>query len=484
MSISSLLSRIGKRKTSLVVASLFLFLCQNPGVAAPSSPYTGLSSPSGPSSFLDSPASYDNTPFTPNTEHAFGTWNGLLPALAKKGIGLGVDYVGESGIILNGGRTDVTGSAGYAHQVAVQVNLNWQKLIGWKGFMTHTAFVNRAGHNLSTDAGDRSVTNVQEIYGGGGNVVVHLVYTYGTQDFMNQRMQLAFGYMPVNIDFSTSPLYCTFMNNSMCGNPKTETKGSAGYSNTPNAVYAARLRVWPLHGLYLQSGVYGVNRGIGQPKYTRTGFEFNTNTYTGVYIPFEIGLIPVFGPHALIGHYKMAAAYDSSPYPYYYEDIHGNPLPLTGLPARTGRGKIQVWATMDQMIFRHGRGLYDGLYLMAGYVHNTPHNSPYEHQYYLGLSDRGMIPGRPGDVFGVVVNHVVASSALVATQKLYYQRGKSLPANALSPQSSATVVEGTYNFHVYQGVWIQPDFQYIINPNLEKKVKNLSVFGLRLRVIF
>ncbi|MBB2200474.1 carbohydrate porin [Gluconacetobacter tumulisoli] len=408
----------------------------------------------------------------------------MLARLADQGIGLGLDYISESGIILNGGRTNVTGSASYTHQIAAQINLSWEKLVGWKGFITHTAFVNRAGHNLSTDAGDRAVTNVQEIYGGGGNVVVHLVYMYGTQDLMNHRMQLAFGYMPVNIDFSTSPLYCTFMNNSICGNPKTETKGATGYSNYPNGVYAARLRVWPLHGLYLQGGVYGVNRGIGQPKYDRTGFDFNTNTYTGVFVPFEIGFIPVFGPHALMGHYKIAAAYDSSPYPYYYEDIHGNPLPLTGQPARTGRGKIQVWVTMDQMIIRHGRGAYDGLYLMAGYVHNTPHNSPYEHQYYLGLSDRGLIPGRRGDVFGVVVNHVTASSALVAAQKLDYQLGKTLPSNALSPQSSATVVEATYNFHVDQGLWVQPDFQYIINPNLERKVKNLSVLGLRLRYIF
>lgn len=466
------------------VASLFLLACHTPAAATPAPPYTGLTSPSGPSSFLDSPTAYDNTPFTPNTEHAYGGWNDLRSALARKGIGLGLDYIGEGAIILNGGRTNVTGSAGYTHQVAVQVNLNWQKLIGWKGFMTHFAFVNRAGHNLSTDAGDRSVVNVQEIYGGGGNVVVHLVSAYGTQDFLRQRMQLAFGYMSVNLDFSTSPLYCTFMNNAICGNPKTETKGSAGFSNTPNGVLGARLRVWPLHGLYLQGGAYGVNPGIGQPKYTRTGFEFDTSTYTGVYTPFEIGFIPVFGPHALIGHYKVGTAYDSSPYPYYYEDIHGNPIPLTRLPARTGRGKIQIWVTLDQMILRHGRDIYEGLYLMAGYVHNTPHNSPYEHQYYFGLSDRGMIPGRPNDVFGIMVNRVVASSALVATQKLYYQLGKSLPANALSPQSAATVIETTYNVHVLQGLWVQPDFQYVINPNLERKVKNLSVFGLRLRVIF
>ncbi|MFS3137322.1 carbohydrate porin [Gluconacetobacter sacchari] len=469
------------------VASLLLILLLATHAlpaAARTSPYTGLSSPSAPSSFLDSPTIYENTPFTPNTEHAYGTWGGLRTRLAARGIGLGLDYVGESAIILGGGRTDVTGSAGYTHQVAVQLNLNWQRLVGWNGFNTHVVFVNRAGHNLSTDAGDRSLVNVQEIYGGGGNVIVHLVSAYGTQDFLHQRMQLALGYMSVNLDFSTSPLYCTFMNNAICGNPKTETKGSIGFSNTPNGALGTRLRFWPLHGLYVQGGAYGVNAGIGQPRYTRTGFEFDTGAYTGVYVPFEIGAIPTFGPHALIGHYKVAAAYDSSPYPSYYEDIHGRPIPLTGLPARTTRGKIQVWTTMDQMILRHGRGIYEGLYLMAGYVHNTPGNSLYEHQYYVGLTDRGMIPGRPSDTFGLMVNHITASPTLVAAQKLYAQRHKKLPANALTPQSAATVVEATYNIHVAQGLWVQPDFQYVINPNLEKRIKNLSVLGLRLRVIF
>ena len=468
----------------LAVASLFLAVGPGPLSAATAPPYTGLTSPSGPSTFLDSPTAYDNTPFTPNTEHANSAWNKLRGSLANKGIGLGIDYVGESAIILNGGRTDVTGSAGYTHQVAVQVNLNWQKLVGWKGFNTHFVFVNRAGHNLSTDAGDRSLVNVQEIYGGGGNVIVHLVSAYGTQDLLNQRLQLALGYMSVNLDFSTSPLFCTFMNNAICGNPKTETKGSIGFNNTPNGVLGGRLRFWPLHGLYVQGGAYGVNSGLGQPKYTRTGFEFDTSAYTGVYVPFEIGAIPVFGPHALVGHYKIAAAYDSSPYPSYYTDINGNPIPLTGLPARTGRGKIQVWTTMDQMLFRHGRGIYEGLYVMAGYVHNAPRASPYEHQYYLGFSDRGMVPGRPNDVIGIMVNHVIASSTLVAAQKLYYRRGRKLPANALTPQSSATVLEATYNIHIRQGIWVQPDFQYVINPNLERKVKNLSVIGLRLRIIF
>nr|WP_246402081.1 carbohydrate porin [Gluconacetobacter dulcium] len=477
---------MGTGKTCLAIAGLFLVLMTSSpaATAARTLPYTGLSSPSGPSSFLDSPTAYENTPFTPNTEHAYGTWNGLRTRLAGMGIGLGLDYVGESAIILDGGRTNVTGSAGYTHQVAVQLHLNWQKLVGWKGFNTHVVLVNRAGHNLSTDAGDRSLVNVQEIYGGGGNVIAHLVSAYGTQDLLNQRMQIALGYMSVNLDFSTSPLYCTFMNNAICGNPKTQTKGSIGFSNTPNGALGGRLRFWPLHGLYVQGGAYGVNAGIGKPRYTRTGFEFATSAYTGVYVPFEIGAIPVYGPHALIGHYKIAAAYDSSIYPSYYDDINGNPIPLTGLPARTARGKIQVWATMDQMILRNGRGLYEGLYLMAGYVHNTPRASPYEHQYYVGLSDRGMIPGRPNDTFGLLVNRITASSTLVAAQKLSYKRGKKLPANALTPQSSATVIEATYNIHVLQGLWVQPDAQYVINPNLEKRVKNLAVLGLRLRVIF
>jgi len=438
-------------------------------------------SSSAPSFSLDTPTSYANTPFTPGVEHIYAGWGNLIKKLNKKGIGIVLDYTSESAIALNGGNA---GDAGYAHQIGVEVDLDWEKLIGWKGFVTHAVAVNRAGHNMAADFGDHSLNGFQEIYGGGGNVGVHLVYVYGTQDLLGGRVQLALGKMAVNTDFSASPLYCTFMNKSICGNPKSTTRGDAGFATYPGSTYGGRIRIWPLHGVYFQAGAYGVNPVLNTNQYDRTGFNFSTNHYTGTYFPFEFGLIPSFTRNNLVGHYKIGIAYDNSDYTDEVRDDNGLIAALTGKKLRTDRGKTQIWVEADQMLVRNGYTPLQGLYVMAGYVHNDPHNSPYQNQWYAGLVDRGFFHARPEDTFGVMITQTTVSPDLATTQAAQYAHGHKLSGNATQPQTNIIAIEATYNIRVAAGLAVQPDYQHIIRPNLQKNLPSIDALGLKLHAVF
>ena len=64
-----------------------------------------------------------------------------------------------------------------ANQVGLESDIDWQRLAGLTGFSTHVIVVNRSGGNLSHEFGD-NVSPVQEIFGAGGSVLVHLVSAY------------------------------------------------------------------------------------------------------------------------------------------------------------------------------------------------------------------------------------------------------------------------------------------------------------------
>ena len=60
-----------------------------------------------------------------------------------------------------------------------------QQMLGWTGFSLHSAMVERAGRNASADFLGDQLFQVQEIYGGAGNVAVHLAYFYAEEALAN-----------------------------------------------------------------------------------------------------------------------------------------------------------------------------------------------------------------------------------------------------------------------------------------------------------
>ena len=115
-------------------------------------------------------------PSAPPPAHLFGDWGGVRSYLDNFGINLNLDYTTESaGNVAGGLRQGVD----YAHQIGIQLDVDWEKLAAIPGFSTHLAVVNRAGRNLSTDYIGDKVLQAQEIFGAGFDMAVHDVWLYG-----------------------------------------------------------------------------------------------------------------------------------------------------------------------------------------------------------------------------------------------------------------------------------------------------------------
>ena len=365
-----------------------------------------------------------------------------------------------------------------ANQIAFQADIDWQRLAGVTGFSTHLILVNRSGANDSHLFGD-NVSPVQEIYGAGGDVAVHLVSAYTEESMFRGGLDVAGGWMNVENDFASSPLYCNFMNNALCGDPKALPGGDIGHSAYPDAVWAGRVRVRPTPTTYIVTGVYEVNQDL-YSQADSSGLEFGVPRDSGVYVPVQLGYEPKFGDEHLPGHYVIGFGYDSSRF-----NSFAAALPTSvGAPASPHHGNTQFWLLVDQMLLRNGGGDQDGVIALGGFVHSDPENSPYADQYIAGLLDYGFWRARPDDGVGLMFTYIEMSGVLSGVQAEELELGVPVSNSATAPQGHEMILEANYNIHVYRGVDFRPEFQYIFRPNAEGAIPNAAAFGFKASVQF
>lgn len=456
-----------KRLTALVL--LLGSAVASPAMAQTTSSSGGTETSPGissPTTAPPPPAPYISAP----SEHLLGDLGGLRTNLESQGIYLNLDATAEFAGNVTGGLKQ---GATSANQIGFEADIDWQRLAGIPGLSTHVIFVNRNGFSDSILIGD-SVAPVQEIYGASGNVVVHLVSAYAQETMFGGTLDIAVGLMNVENDFASSPLYCNFMNNALCGDPKALPGGDIGHSAFPDGVWAGRIRVRPTPDTYVETGAYEVNQGLYTNQYFSTGFPINESQVSGVYVPVEIAYEPSFGPDHLLGHYKVGFGYDST----LYENFT-----VPGQLAQKSHN-TQTWVLVDQMLVRQGDGDQDGIIALAGFAHNDPTVSAFAQQYFVGLVDRGFWRARPQDAVALLLNYNTMSGPLSTVQAEEADFGIPFSNGATGVQTHEVVFEVNYNIHVYRGVDFRPEFEYVFRPNAQSNIRNAAVLGFKFHVQF
>jgi porin len=415
----------------------------------------------------------------PKIDRLFGDWGGVQTELARQGINFQIDAVTEFAGNVSGGTKQ---GATFANQVGVQADVNWERLFGLTGLSTHVIVVSRSGNSDSALFGDH-FSPVQEVYGSGGNVVLHLVSAYAQETLSGGRLDIAAGRMNVENDFASSPIFCNFVNNGLCGDPKALPGGDRGHSAFPDAVWAARVQFLPTPDTYIRTGLYQVNQGLYSDSNFRTGFKLDDSQTSGVYLPVELGWKPVFGPDRLPGHYKLGFGYDTSSG---FEDF-GNELAAAhspGFSPKSRSGNSQVWVLADQMLVRSGPGDGTGLVALAGFIHNDPNNSAYAEEYFAGAVERGFWKARPKDAISLLFMYDTVSGRLGSVQDLELAQDLPLSNAATGVQRREMILEADYNVQIFRGVNFEPDFQYVFRPNAQSNIKDAAVFGVKAHVEF
>ncbi|MGF1276513.1 carbohydrate porin [Acetobacter pasteurianus] len=413
------------------------------------------------------PDSYYPPP--PPTTHLLGGEVGeWRKSLSKKGVDVLLDDWSEFAGNISGGTRKAQDFAG---QVAIEVDLDWEKILNIPDFTTTITAVQRHGRRHSTDALQDGVVNPQQIYGGGGNVIIHLVYFYAQKKWLHERIILTAGRYAPGPDFDSSPLQCLVMGQATCSQPRATTL-TDGYSSWPGTVWSMVLRVRPTKPTYITLGAYETSPLKGGT----AGTDWGGDHITGATLAIGGGYEPVFGAHKLNGHYKIGMLWDTSRHAYNEVD--------TDAPTRWRHGQMISYIAFDQMLMRNGQYSDSGLIILGGYTHVTSGISVISDQAYVGIEDVGQFAGRPRDALGLTWSALRYGPNI---KSIWQPEHGAILLDPLAPDrpllaSRESIFDATYNVHVGEGIDIAPDFQYFWRPGGSGRVKNAAILGINAHV--
>ncbi len=364
-----------------------------------------------------------------NGPYATGNWGGARQSLA------------DHGVAINGSVTfaflgNPTGgeSRGVAQNFSAGLSLavDFGKLFKIKALEDtdfFTDFVQRGGNNLSAEHTKNQFTASQSY--GGQNFRVNEFYL--KQSFLDKKAWIKFGRLDAGNDFLNSPLFCTFVNNSFCGNP-VGVFFNVPYSAYPNAQWGALVGGKPTDYLVAKFGVYNTNQDVALNHYHGTNLSFDNNQ--GVQLIGSLTYLLNQGQYdtGYTGSYTAGMMYYTAKNTSAGSTDAGYFLNLEQMLYRDGPSGSTRWlkAFTNIEIFNHWDTSYMPLFVNAGLVY------------------QGLLTSRPLDQLALGVS--------------YGRFGTDNINNNGASFGAETLIELTYKIQVNPWFFVQPDLQLMIHP--------------------
>ena len=320
----------------------------------------------------------------------------------------------------------------------------------------------RWGNRLSSEYVG-NVFPAQQIYGFPTFRVIDLSYQ---QKLFDDRVELRLGRFAATDNFLDSPYNYGFMSNAFCGNPfgiLLDAPGMTAYTGT----WAGLAKVKPTRRTHVMAAIYNGDANIRANKYHGVNFSMNGPLFAMGEVGYQVNGLP--GDSQRLGNYKGGGWYDGST----LTDFE------SGVKKKGSRG---FYALFDQVLVPFGAPRSNrGFGIFASVTVATDSNVQQLPLYFTaGVSARGLFDARPRDALSLGVATGYFSNELQQAQK----DGRLLPPEG-GVQTHETVMELTYRFDLRKGAYfIQPDFQYIIQPGGTGRLPNAPVAGLQLGINF
>jgi porin len=391
-----------------------------------------------------------------------GDWGGARMRWRDAGVSVFATWgVNLAGNPVGGLSQEVT----YVDDQSWGFDFDLDRLAKLRGTAVRLSFNNRDGQNLSANALG-ALFAVQQLYGGGE--IPRLMEFAISQDFLDGRLNVRAGRVMGAADFATSPLYCEFMNQSICGNLGNLGKNIV-FSFYPVASWGGRVQWKPNDKILVQAGVFESNPTLTE----KNGFDWSTSGAIGTVTIGEVWYIRG-GSGEKPGHYKLGAYYSSADAPDLYFDANGGSYVQSGLPPVNHSGKSGVYFLADQAVTREPAAGNQGLTALGGlsFASETTNFMPF--LFFVGLQYTGLIEGRPDDILGFSATQGRVSSNLANTQRLEGQ----------PPQKAETLFELNYSMRLTNWFVFEPNFQYVLTPGGTGTIPNAFVLGLQTTLTF
>jgi len=413
------------------------------------------------------PSADDPPPQHFDWEHnATGDWGGLRNLLSEHGVEINGSYVTEPAGNPSGGFDQ---GITYLHNIDLSLLLHLDRLVG----IPHTTFLftmsQRSGSSLSAKYIGNAIS-VQQIFGGGETF--RLVQMRLEHHLFDDRLTLAYGRLTATSDFLTSPLYCQFVNNGICGQPPAPFFNMPdGITAYPAATWGALVEFKTTKETYIKGAVYDGDPNAGDDRHG-ANFGFGDN---GVLLLWEIGCKPEQGLFSMPGRYSLGGYYHTGHFPDVARDVTNGNIFLSGLAAQEHGAQEGFYLIVEQMLHRNPNSPKTGLNSFLTFV-LSPEEDKSAIPYYLngGLIYQGLIPGRPEDKTALGFYSAWFSSTLRGAQR----------SAGLHGQTNETDIEFNHQVQVNRWLYFRPNIQYVIKPNGLSSIRNALVLGVEAGVTF
>lgn len=413
------------------------------------------------------------------------------------------DYLDDHGIDLYGGYTaevwgNTTGGlkqgAVYDGVLQFGTDLEFGKLIGWKGASFNTSWLWLSGRDPSANL----VGNFMSVSSISGTQTLRMFEMWFQQDFFERPngghsgVSLRIGQIAADQEFVLSKNGALFLNGTFGWPPFVSSNIPNGGPAYPIGAPGVRLAISPVEWFTFQTAVTESN--VFAQNVNLQGFRWELSRSLGY---FWINEAQVRWNHqdnatGLPGQLKVGAWFDSaSDIPlangsgntwgnsgYYaivdqqlYSEPADSPAPTDGKCTCAGDGKeCKSFKEAANPPTSSGQGL--GCFARVGF---GPQDRSFVGFYCDGgLVYTGLIPGRDNDQCGIAVGYSALSNGAADT----------LLSKGQSNAGYEMAIEGTYSIQITKWLQIQPDTQYIIRPGGSGALGNAFVLGARATVTF
>ena len=431
-----------------------------------------------------------------NGEALSGDWWGTRNFLDDSGVELSANYTNNIAGNPVGGRSP--GGFTYTDNTGFGLELDFEKLMGWKGAKLFVSGLNRAGSNLSAQSIGNQFT-VQQVYGSQTAIFYALAFE---QKLLDDKVAIKVGRFSTGDDFASSPIYWLYMNNGIDGNPQA-LPVNTGFSSYPAAVWAARVRVDPSPEFNAMAGIYQTTK-LDLPN--EHGLNWSLNASDGVLMIGQVGWTPEFfkkpvevsaapdGKTTVTGGTPNAAmtskpgadgknfkavepATEMKGLPgHYWFGAYFSPWQYAQFGStQTATNSYGFYWHADQMVWQESPGSDQGLTLWSAFVLSPQQNiAKVPFQANAGAVYKGLLPTRDQDytilgfVYGNFSNNYARTVAVTGAGNPEYE----------------IVLEAAYRINITKFAYFQPDLQWVINPGGTGNIPNALVLGAQMGVTF
>jgi porin len=362
--------------------------------------------------------------------------------LKNSGIYLNAGYVNDILADVKGGNTTGATATGDAF---VSADFDMNTIAGIPNAAMHVIIDDRTGKSISGLAGTQFGLSGQN----GPSDTIRLSEFSWDQSLFNDHVRLLIGRLNPTAEFATSDLSCNFVSNITCAQPFAWYVNNSGVAY-PVSSWGGRITLKPSLPTYLRVGVYQDDPTFNSVN--NHGFDWGTNTSTGVFIPFEIGYQTDFSSARYPFKYDIGGYYDTGSY---------SVPPAAGVSDLQQRGRTAFYAQLQKTVWRPDPATNRSLTLMGGVLVNTGGFADYPLSIYTGAYLRGPFASRPNDAVGFEASYLTINKSV---QGQVIDTFDSLDMTAPN-HANQWIFEANYKLAIAPGVSLAPTAEYVVHPD-------------------